>query len=81
MKNIDRNSPANTNYHDMVMFNTIDSYFKKNEQDRREAEKAKMEIESQERLFRHEWKIAIFNTIAGGVAGLITSVIFWLISK
>jgi hypothetical protein len=29
----------------------------------------------------HDWKIAIFNVLAGGVAGLITSIIFWLITK
>ena len=29
---------------------------------------------------RHDWAIAIFGTIAGGVAGLITSLIFWLIT-
>ena len=29
---------------------------------------------------RHDWAIAIFSTIAGGVAGLITSLIFWLIT-
>ena len=31
--------------------------------------------------YRHDWKIAIFNTIAGGVAGFITSLVFWLIKK
>ena len=29
----------------------------------------------------HQWKIAIFNTIGGAVAGLITSILFWLITK
>lgn len=31
--------------------------------------------------YRHDWKISIFNTCAGGLAGLITSVIFWLITN
>ena len=35
----------------------------------------------QKQQFRHDWKIAIFNTVAGGIAGLITSIIFWLITK
>lgn len=29
---------------------------------------------------RHDWSITIFSTIAGAVAGLITSLIFWLIT-
>lgn len=31
--------------------------------------------------FRHNWKIAIFNTIGGAIAGFITSLIFWLLTK
>ena len=31
--------------------------------------------------YRHEWKIAVFNTFAGGIAGLITSLVFWLITN
>ncbi len=33
------------------------------------------------RQYRHNWKITIFNTLGGAVAGLITSIIFWLITK
>lgn len=43
------------------------------------------ENEKQERLrkkqFRHDWMIAVFSTIGGAVAGFITSLIFWLLSK
>ena len=31
--------------------------------------------------YSHEWKITIFNTLGGAVAGLITSILFWLITK
>ena len=31
--------------------------------------------------FRHDWKITIFNVLGGAISGLITSVIFWLITK
>lgn len=31
--------------------------------------------------YKHDWKIAFFNAIAGGIAGLVTSIIFWLITK
>lgn len=56
---------------------------KKQETERalQETSKAQAEIESQRRLFRHEWKIAIFNTVAGGIAGFLTSLAFWLITK
>ena len=30
---------------------------------------------------KHEWKIAVFNTLGGAIAGLITSIMFWLITK
>ena len=30
--------------------------------------------------FRHDWKITIFNVIGGSLAGLITSLLFWLIT-
>lgn len=30
---------------------------------------------------RHNWKLQIFSTIAGAVAGLATSIIFWFITK
>ncbi len=42
-----------------------------------EAKKAE-ELKSQR---RHDWKIAIFNTFGGAIAGLVTSIIFWLITK
>ncbi len=29
----------------------------------------------------HDWRIAIFNTLGGAVAGFVTSLIFWLITK
>lgn len=31
--------------------------------------------------FRHDWKITFFNVFGGAIAGLITSIIFWLITK
>ncbi|MBQ7799654.1 MAG: hypothetical protein IJ370_04105 [Oscillospiraceae bacterium] len=39
-------------------------------------EEAKMK-----KQFAHDWKIALFGTIGGAVSGLITSFIFWLITK
>ena len=30
---------------------------------------------------QHDWKIAVFSTMGGSIAGLITSLIFWLITK
>ena len=33
------------------------------------------------RQFAHDWKIALFGTIGGAIAGLITSFIFWWITK
>lgn len=30
---------------------------------------------------KHDWIIAIFSTISGGIMGLISSIIFWLITK
>jgi len=35
----------------------------------------------QNKQFRHDIKITIISTILGAVSGLITSVIFWLITK
>jgi|GEM_PF-4979623 len=29
---------------------------------------------------RHNWSLAIFNVLGGAVAGLLTSVIFWLLT-
>lgn len=31
--------------------------------------------------FIHDWKIAIFSTLGGAIAGFLTSLIFWLVSK
>ena len=49
-----------------------------------EARREQREKEHQELLrkkqFRHDWFIAIFGTLGGAVAGLITSIIFWLIT-
>lgn len=30
---------------------------------------------------KHNWKIAFFNVFGGAIAGLITSIIFWLITE
>ena len=35
----------------------------------------------QKQQFRHNWRVTIFSTIAGGVAGFLTSLAFWLITK
>ncbi len=45
---------------------------------------AKTKAEQQAQIVeqrRHNWKIALFSTIGGSIAGLITSLIFWLITK
>ena len=39
------------------------------------------EKELQKQQFRHDWKITVFNVFGGAVAGLITSIIFWLATK
>lgn len=42
------------------------------------------EIVKQEELRKqknHDWKIAIFSTLCGGIMGFITSLTFWLLSK
>lgn len=44
-------------------------------------QKEQREKEFQERQFRHDWKITLFNVFGGAVAGLITSIIFWLATK
>lgn len=44
-------------------------------------QKEQLEKELQERQFRHNWKITIFNVFGGSIAGLITSIIFWLTTK
>lgn len=33
------------------------------------------------RQFRHDWLLATFSALSGGVFGFLTSLIFWLISK
>lgn len=32
-------------------------------------------------LIHHEWKIAIFSTFGGALAGLIASIVFWFLTK
>lgn len=47
-------------------------------------EKIDQEERENERLkqqFRHDWKVEIFSVLGGSVAGLITSLIFWLITS
>lgn len=42
------------------------------------------ELKEQEQIRKqhlHDWKIAIFGTLGGGVMGFVTSLIFWLITK
>lgn len=41
----------------------------------------KREDEKERRAFKHDWRIVVFSTIGGGLMGLITSVIFWLLTK
>lgn len=31
--------------------------------------------------YRHDWKITIFSVISGAIGGLITSLIFWFVTK
>lgn len=47
--------------------------------DKIQAEQKAEKIRKQQ--FQHDWKVAIFNAVAGGVAGFITSLIFWLVTK
>lgn len=46
------------------------------------AKLAQEEIEAEQRKkqFKHDWRIAIFSCVGGGVMGLATSVIFWLLT-
>lgn len=38
-------------------------------------------IESERRAnFRHDWLIALFGVIGGGVMGFLTSLVFWLLT-
>lgn len=39
------------------------------------------EKEKERRLFLHNWKIAVFSSLFGAIAGLVTSFIFWLLNK
>ena len=36
---------------------------------------------NRKKQIQHDWKIAMFNTFGGAVAGLLTSIAFWLITK
>lgn len=47
-----------------------------NQQIKEAKEKAK-----EKREFRHDWIIAIFGIVGGGIMGLVTSFIFWLCTK
>lgn len=37
--------------------------------------------EFSKKQFRHDWKIEIFSTLGGAIAGFLTSLIFWLLAK
>lgn len=41
----------------------------------------KNEKELRKKQFRHDWKIAIFSTLGGAIAGFLTSLLFWLLAK
>lgn len=43
-------------------------------------EKAAQE-EKEKKQRRHEWAIAIFGVIGGGIMGFVSSLIFWLCTK
>lgn len=45
-----------------------------------QAKQAKEEAEKK-RQFRHDWKIALFNTLGGALAGGLVSLIFWLLQE
>lgn len=38
------------------------------------------EKELRKKQFSHDWKIAIFSTLGGAVAGFLTSLLFWLLT-
>lgn len=40
----------------------------------------KNEKELRKKQFSHDWKIAIFSTLGGAVAGFLTSLLFWLLT-
>ncbi len=33
------------------------------------------------REFRHDWLIALFSSISGGIVGFLASLVFWLLTK
>ena len=39
------------------------------------------EERTRKEAYRHDWKIAIFGIVGGGIMGLITSFILWLCNK
>lgn len=41
--------------------------------------KAEKEKALRKQQYRHDWLIAIFGVLGGGVMGFITSLVFWLI--
>lgn len=44
-------------------------------------EERRWEEEQQRKTFRHNWKTTIFGTIGGAMAGLLASIIFWLLTS
>lgn len=40
----------------------------------------KEEMADKKRII-HDWRISIFGTIGGAIAGFLTSIIFWLVTK
>lgn len=44
-------------------------------------DKAKQEEELRKRQLRHDWKIAIFSVVGGTVGGIISSLVFSLITS
>lgn len=41
----------------------------------------KNEKELRKKQFSHDWKIAVFSTFGGAIAGFFTSLLFWLLTK
>lgn len=41
----------------------------------------KNEKELRKKQFNHDWKIAIFSTLGGAIAGFFASFLFWLLTK
>lgn len=46
----------------------------------KEMEEAK-EKELRKKQFRHDWRIAIFSLLGGGIMGFVTSFVFWIITN